>query len=129
MTLSELLSYRYVCAELNRLTSLLADLEQDRCGKAVGGEHVSCGIGDRTASAAATIVDMQIKVNRLAEHKRVVEQYIEGIERADIKYTMQARFIEGMTYPEISGELKRHKINVTARGLRQRVERYLKKQG
>ncbi len=127
MTISELLSYRYVCAELDRLTSMLNDLEQDRCGRAVGGEHVSCGIGDRTASAAATIVDMQIKVNRLTEQKRAVEQYIEGIERADIKYTMQARFMQGETYPDIAKELRRSKIFITAAGLRNKVERYIKK--
>ena len=127
MTLSELISYRYVCAELDRLTSLLGELEQDRCGKSVGGEHVSCGIGDRTASAAATIVDMETKVNRLAEHKKAVESYIEGIERADIKYVMQARFIEGETYPCIAKELKRSKIYISAAGLRNKVERYVKK--
>ena len=127
MTISELLSYRYVCAELNRLTSLLTDLEQDRCGKAIGGEHVSCGIGDRTASTAATIVDMEIKVNRLTEHKKAVESYIEGIERADIKYIMQSRFVQGETYPCIAKELKRHKVYISAAGLRNKVERYIKK--
>jgi len=125
--MSELLSYRYVCAELSRLRKLLYNIEQDRCGKSVNGEHVSCGIGDSTASTASKIVDLQARINCLAKQKNAVESYIESIERADIKYIMYARFIDNMSYPDISRELKRHKICISISGLRKKVARHVNK--
>jgi hypothetical protein len=128
LTLSELISYRYIISELDRLNKQLNALEQDRCGRSSGGEHVSCGVGDSTASTAAKIVDLQSRIDKLLERKKVVESYIQGIERADIKYILTARFIDGMTYPDISRELKKHKLHITARAARERARRYIEKE-
>ena len=127
MTLSELSSYRYIVSEIDRLTKTLIEMQSDRIGKSTGGEHISSGIGDNTAQTAARIVDLQNRLDCLMQRKNVLDGYIEGIERADIKYMLTAKFVEGLSYEEIAKEFGQRKIYIKPNTIQKKIARYIEK--
>ena len=104
-------------AEATRTTALLSDMPKSK-----GVEGARSRIIDNIIDEKMMIL---LKTEELEIERRKIEYMIDEIKDAKIKYYMRMRFIELLSWQQISNKCGN---NITADAIRKAVNRYMKKQ-
>ena len=110
MTERELMSLIYIQARIDRVSERLLELEEeDGLGSVeMDGMPHSTTPGDPTARLAIAKAALHEKLvqlrSNLAEKKLEIMSYIESVEQEDVKYIMEMRFIDGLSWHDAAVE-------------------------
>lgn len=126
--------------DLNRLYWLNKDIERrkerieeleseaERVTALLSGMPKSKGFGHRLTRIVANIIDekmlIALKTEELSIERRNIEYYLSNVDDDKIRYYMQLRYIDGLTWQQIANKTGNE---VTQECVKMAVHRYLKK--
>lgn len=133
MTEWELMSLIYIQARIDKINERIAELEEeDGLGSVnMDGMPHSTTPGnpvERMALARAALHErlMHLKAN-LAEKELAIREYIESVEKDDIKFIMELRYIDGKNWQDIAAEWEERTGKYADRTtLAKKVRKYLR---